>query len=979
MDYSRIEKYINAIEPIAKGERNDGTYNAGLCLRGTLGLHGDVLETVLQEFNRTKCIPPLPERDVTRIAKSVNESNVPLGDSDNTFERNGQKSRKTKSKQQFAYTVSASADTVSVDIFLSKEVSFYPNCQTNKPSGTTTIIQFLDDCKGGKYREQCAIIRAEADEDKRKELKKKLLPAITPNANPQVLRNNVACEEAGRSGIVCLDLDDIPVAELELARAKIAALPYVLAIGLSASGNGLFVLIACDEMPDLKTLIDAIQADFPYKIDSSRSDVCGLRFATLDVDLFIKSGEVSPAILVECQESADDVGGIEPLQHDSSPVDCLPLVLKDFVVAGAKSLNVVPAYFVALILPIVASVIGSRYVLVVKDDWLIPAILWIALVADSGGGKSPALAALLEPLEKLQKIASGRFGNQMQMFENEQQIYEVDLATWRANRKGKNGDKVTEPPLRPRAPQLKEYFVEDATTEALFEVLANNDDGILSAHDELAGFFGSFDAYRHGSSKDESVYNRFYDGRYAKTNRKSGDKKVIEANHTHTSIGGGIQFELLQEFVSKKPRVLYSGLFARFSFVMPPDTGGGFSDSTIPEPVKTAYYTLFDTILAWRKHEMVMSPDSPYRIEMTAEAKKAFVKNYDYFDAIRVLPETPGVLKSILSKMKETTGRMALVLHIAEYASRYPDGTFSGTIPPVEKETMDNAVRLSRWLLNQTRHVLRLICPQLNFYSDREAVAILGAIHKHGETTKEDLHKLQIFKKAVEPAKAIDAKLSKLRSRGVIESVFVKNPEGGRGKEVYRFPMRGGGSVTPEIPDENAGSTSTSSVSVSANMTTTQSDVEDEVGSGTTKIPEEFDGSTSTSNEFVSTGASAPQLKVEEEFGSETIENPGENGGSTSTSNESELENDVKPVEPGAGLTDEFDPARFRNMTIAEYEALYGCGSATIKIPEKHEGSTSSTPADGVGDGQHRTYESRQKICCGISTPEEIAAVLAGF
>ena len=59
---------------------------------------------------------------------------------------------------------------------------------------------------------------------------KRELPAIVPHAKPQMERNNVACEEAGRSGIITPDFDNIPADKLAEAKEKIAAVPYVFAV-----------------------------------------------------------------------------------------------------------------------------------------------------------------------------------------------------------------------------------------------------------------------------------------------------------------------------------------------------------------------------------------------------------------------------------------------------------------------------------------------------------------------------------------------------------------------------------------------------------------------------------------------------------------------------------------------------------------------------------------------------------------------------
>ena len=67
MSQHRIEKYVNAITPIAEGERNGSLYSLGLSLRTEFGLTGNALETALSEINHAKCTPSLPENEVKTI------------------------------------------------------------------------------------------------------------------------------------------------------------------------------------------------------------------------------------------------------------------------------------------------------------------------------------------------------------------------------------------------------------------------------------------------------------------------------------------------------------------------------------------------------------------------------------------------------------------------------------------------------------------------------------------------------------------------------------------------------------------------------------------------------------------------------------------------------------------------------------------------------------------------------------------------
>ena len=302
MHYSietRINKYIGKIEPIHKGNRNESLHNIGILIRTRFGQTGNVLLSALSDVNQTKCTPPLPESEVKKIAQSVNRSNAPIRESNVTY--TGQQFRKTpKQEHRVVHTVVASDVPVLATDLLSKPVSLYRSCETKKPSRTTTIGEFLGDCKSGKYREQVEEVRAEGDKDKRDALKVKLLPCITPHCNPAEGKTEAPCEKAGRNRIASIDKDNIPEDKRESAKAKMMEHPSVFAAGISASGHGVFGLAAYEGTPDWDALLKAFQLDFPdQKIDMNCKGINRLRFASYDSALIIKQGEVFPAVLTE--------------------------------------------------------------------------------------------------------------------------------------------------------------------------------------------------------------------------------------------------------------------------------------------------------------------------------------------------------------------------------------------------------------------------------------------------------------------------------------------------------------------------------------------------------------------------------------------------------------------------------------------------------------------------------------------------------
>ncbi len=72
------------------------------------------------------------------------------------------------------------------------------------------------------------------------------------------------------------------------------------------------------------------------------------------------------------------------LQFQPFPTDTLPEPMRGFVVAGAKAMGCDTSYFALPMLTSVAAAIGNTRRIQLKRGWTEPAILWTAIVGDSG-------------------------------------------------------------------------------------------------------------------------------------------------------------------------------------------------------------------------------------------------------------------------------------------------------------------------------------------------------------------------------------------------------------------------------------------------------------------------------------------------------------------------------------------------------------------------------------------------------------------
>lgn len=148
------------------------------------------------------------------------------------------------------------------------------------------------------------------------------------------------------------------------------------------------------------------------------------------------------------------------------PVDALPPVLRDMVVARAEGLNCDPALVVGPMLPVVGAACGAANIrLDKKGEWVEPGPIWTMTIADPASRKSAALKIALNALLGAQKEA-----------------IEDDATTRPAkNAKIKKAEKAVK-----RAEKAYEELGEDPDKETTEEDIAEAETAINVAHENLA-------------------------------------------------------------------------------------------------------------------------------------------------------------------------------------------------------------------------------------------------------------------------------------------------------------------------------------------------------------------------------------------------------------------------------------------------------------------------------------------------------------
>ncbi|MDT3679862.1 MAG: DUF3987 domain-containing protein [Burkholderiaceae bacterium] len=337
--------------------------------------------------------------------------------------------------------------------------------------------------------------------------------------------------------------------------------------------------------------------------------------------------------------------GIEPADFFASvqapapwEPDVLPPIVSALAQCVARRLGVDPHIPAIVALVVAGALAGSGHRVRVKRHdgrWTEAPQLWAAIVADPSAKKSPAIAEVMEPVDRLQARFHAEHVESMR-------IWQMRAAEARREKQ-----------IEPEPPTRRRVVVNDATVEAIGAVVEANPDGVLAMHDELSGFFGSMDAYRQqGASKDRPFWLIAYNGGPHHIDR-AGGKEPRYIPHLSVSVLGGIQPEPMRQIAAKG--CTDDGLLQRF-LVIPARASGTGADVS-PDHLAHAEWDACVRLLA-----DLDAPDRPYTLDDDAQAvlDEARAK-------VHRLGAHPGFdsrLRTALQKGEGQLARLVLVFHL---------------------------------------------------------------------------------------------------------------------------------------------------------------------------------------------------------------------------------------------------------------------------------------------------------------------------
>ncbi len=477
----------------------------------------------------------------------------------------------------------------------------------------------------------------------------------------------------------------------------------------------------------------------------------------------------------------------EPLRWCPFPIEVLPESVRSFVNVSAKAIGCDPSFIALPLLAGLASAIGNTRRIRLKRSWTEPAILWGAIIGDSGTLKSPAQECALRPVRKRQHDAMRRHAETMERYRDELLRYERDLAGWKRSKA--DGD----PPIEPDRPIADRCWCDDSTIEALAVLLMHQPRGLLMARDELAGWLGGFDRYAQARGADVAKWLEVFGGRSMLVDRKTSG--TIYIPRAAVSIAGAIQPEVLRRALGVEYRE--NGLAARLLLTWPPRQPKRWNEADIDPIVEAAIAGIFDELYGLQSNADDDGDPFPVTIPLTPDGKAAWV---DFFNAhAEEQVELTGDLSAAWSKLEGYAARLALIIHFVRWAAgdctlRTPDA--------VDEASVAAGVALSRWFGLEARRVYVMMAESDEDRDQRRLVEWIQ--NRGGSVTARDLTRNHRAYRSTDDARAaLDALVEARYGRWDYPQ---PGPQGGAPAKRFQLINSADIDTTPAGTIENQGS-----------------------------------------------------------------------------------------------------------------------------------------------------------------------------
>jgi putative DNA primase/helicase len=361
--------------------------------------------------------------------------------------------------------------------------------------------------------------------------------------------------------------------------------------------------------------------------------------------------------------------------------DYLPDGLRGFVQDISERMQCPPDFAAVGVMVMMSAIIGRKVGMrpMQYNDWTVIPNLWGAVVGNSGVMKSPTLSASLSPIKKLQVTAYEVFKKAIAESQMQSEVAKMQETINKNKAKAllkkdqsANVKNLLQSNIADEAPILKRYITNNASYEALGELLIENPNGLMIEADEIIGLLKQLDA--SGQEVARSFYLTAADGDKPYTFDRIMRGKGLHIPALCICIIGGIQPGVLAEYVRQATNggAGADGLLQRFALMVYPDISPNWKEVD-RYPDKTAKKDV-NQLAEWLdnldplndiKTELDEYGNVPY-MRFDNDAQLLFSEWRESLEIrLRSGEEHPSMV-SHLSKYRKLIPSLALINHLCE-------------------------------------------------------------------------------------------------------------------------------------------------------------------------------------------------------------------------------------------------------------------------------------------------------------------------
>ena len=402
-------------------------------------------------------------------------------------------------------------------------------------------------------------------------------------------------------------------------------------------------------------------------------------------------------------EPLPDLPGVLPFDFEY-----LPNAVRGLVRDISERMQCPPDFAAVSAFVMIAAVVGRKVSLrpMRQNDWAVIPNLWAAAVGNSGVMKSPTISAVLSPIKRLQADAFDAFNEAKAKHEAHAELAKLQRSVKKTEARKElkakstaNALEILKPDHCDEIPSLRRYITNNASYEALGELLIENPNGLLVEADEIIGLLKSLDA--EGQQVARSFYLTAADGDKPYTFDRIMRGKGLHIPALCISIIGGIQPGVLAEYVRQATGggAGADGLLQRFGLMVYPDISPMWKEvDRFPDAVaRQALTELIDRLDALNPADVGAESDMygglPF-LRFDNQAQSVFSEwRKTLEDRLRSGEEHPAII-SHLSKYRKLIPSLALINHLCD-----------STNGPVTEQALIRAIAFGEYLESHARRI----------------------------------------------------------------------------------------------------------------------------------------------------------------------------------------------------------------------------------------------------------------------------------